>query len=96
MNPAETKSHDPLDPEVEGPGEHDAHLADDDSEEQEMVDCPKCRESIWAMATDCPYCGEMFEGEAWQQEPATPAPFRWALGLALMLLLVWGVWKGLG
>ena len=52
----------------EGPGEHDAHLMDDD--ETETVDCPRCGQAIWAYTQRCDYCGVNFSGEAWQFEIA--------------------------
>ena len=48
----------------EGPGEHDAHLMDDDP--QQTVPCARCGEHVWAYAQRCPNCGVHYSGEAWQ------------------------------
>lgn len=50
----------------EGPGEHDAHLMDDDP--SDTVACAHCGEEIWSYAQRCPQCGTHFRGEAWQFE----------------------------
>ena len=51
--------HDP-----EGPGEHDAHLLDDD--EPDLAPCAACGRTLQALATRCPWCGVAFEGQAWE------------------------------
>lgn len=78
----------------EGPGEHDAHLMDDDLDE--TVPCARCGQDIWAYAQRCPECGVHFSGEAWQFHPAGESPARrshwwYALIVALMILglLAW-------
>ena len=78
----------------EGPGEHDAHLMDDDPSEQ--VPCARCGESIWAYAQRCPACGVYFSGEAWQFQPAGPKAtgrLSWwhvlVVGLIVAALLMW-------
>ena len=48
----------------EGPGEHDAHLMDDNPDQ--MVACARCGDPVWAYAQRCPKCGIHYSGEAWQ------------------------------
>ena len=50
----------------EGPGEHDAHLLDDDLEQ--TVPCARCGAHVWSHTQRCPQCGVHFSGEAWQFE----------------------------
>lgn len=50
----------------EGPGEHDAHLLDDDL--GQTVPCPRCGGQVWEYAQRCPHCGVHFTGEAWEFE----------------------------
>ena len=50
----------------EGPGEHDAHLMDDDLEQ--TVPCARCGEHVWSYTQRCPHCGVHYSGEAWQFE----------------------------
>ncbi len=73
----------------EGPGEHDAHLMDDDLEE--TVPCAHCGREVWAYAQRCPQCGTHFSGEAWQFQyqdggrQKSGRSWRW---LVVVLLLV--------
>ena len=75
----------------EGPGEHDAHLMNED--ESDTVKCVSCGRPIWAEAEQCPKCGVYFAGEAWQQQVAgESAPrvwWRWAAVVALIAFVVW-------
>ena len=56
------------DPHFEGPGEHDAHLLDDDGDD--TTSCPSCGCQVWAFAESCPQCGVIFRGEAWEKKIA--------------------------
>jgi DNA-directed RNA polymerase subunit RPC12/RpoP len=76
----------------EGPGEHDQHLFDSDTEANDYVNCPNCRERILAFAERCPECGHWFtEGEAWQEadEAGFPRSFVYAAGAVVVALLLW-------
>jgi len=81
----------------EGPGEHDAHLMDED--EPDTVKCVSCRRWISAHTEQCPHCGVYFAGEAWQQqiagEAAPRAWWRWAAIVALIAFVVWILSYGL-
>lgn len=50
---------------VEGPGEHDAHLLDHDEGENDTTPCPECGAELLAFADCCYACGAQFEQEAW-------------------------------
>ena len=78
----------------EGPGEHDAHLMDDDL--SETTPCARCGKDIWVYAQRCNHCGVHFSGEAWQfappgeaKAPASGRWWRWVAALAAAALLVW-------
>ena len=82
----------------EGPGEHDAHLMDDDP--GETVPCARCGKPVWTYAQRCQHCGVHFAGEAWQFKPAGEAirhPRRLLLWLiiglcvlAMLMIVVFG------
>jgi DNA-directed RNA polymerase subunit RPC12/RpoP len=76
----------------EGPGAHDEHLLDDDTEHNDYVDCVQCGARILAFAERCPQCGHWFEaGEAWRQEEEAGFP-RWLMitaGLVVVALVLW-------
>ncbi len=79
----------------DGPGEHDAHLMDDDP--TQTVQCPKCGKHIWAYAQQCDHCGVHFQGEAWQFDAATdsstPSGRLWTIIVVLIILaLLWWLW----
>jgi predicted amidophosphoribosyltransferase len=76
------------DPINEGPGEHDAHLMDDDL--SETVTCPRCGDDIWAYSQQCEQCGLHFQGEAWQFDAATnsasPTGRAWQVVVVMIIL----------
>ena len=81
-------AEDEADPEA--PGEHDAHLMDGEQEDAEPdVSCVACGAAIPAYVGECPHCGEVFEGEAWQQEPSAGLP-RWLgpAGIAALIAIL--------
>jgi len=57
-----------LDPDHEGPGEHDAHLIEDDRASVDLCPCPACGCTVNAHARDCHRCGHDFGCEAWQAQ----------------------------
>lgn len=68
----------------EGPGEHDAHLMDEESEN--TLTCPSCGKEVWAEADQCPECGNWFANEVWSNaEGQLPA---WVVILIIVLLVV--------
>lgn len=70
----------------EGPGEHDAHLLDDDA--NDTVPCPRCGRQILAWADRCHRCGEYLGTEAWRaQRPARRAIWVVAAGLVVLAML---------
>ncbi|HEX9832276.1 MAG TPA: hypothetical protein VGA66_04160 [Mycobacterium sp.] len=77
----------------EGPGDHDAHLMDDDP--SETVACAKCGKQIWAYAQRCHHCGVHFSGEAWQFDRQTGAGdgssgwWPWVVAALILALLGW-------
>lgn len=77
----------------EGPGEHDAHLLDDD--EPSLVVCVSCAAMISAHAVRCHHCGANFVGEAWQQQLAGEgAPrvwWRYVAGLLAIIFILWAL-----
>jgi len=77
----------------EGPGEHDNHLLDDDTEQNDYVPCANCGTRILAFAERCPNCGHWFEeGEAWQHAHEEAGFPRWIVvtaGLVIVALLLW-------
>ena len=74
----------------EGPGDHDAHLMDDDTEE--TVACPRCGEHVWAYAQRCDYCGVHYSGEAWQFDSdggtTDSNPWFWPVVVAMLVLAI--------
>ena len=72
----------------EGPGEHDAHLMDDD--ETETVPCPRCGKYVWAYAQQCHHCHVHFSSEAWQFDTANgpSGSARWFWSVVIVLLVV--------
>ncbi len=89
----------PFDDDVdEGPGEHDAHLVDDedaydDDGEAELVPCPACGKMVLATAERCHRCGEHFAREAWLVQPSRQQAV-W--GVAAVLVIVAMLWFVLG
>ncbi len=80
----------------EGPGEHDAHLLRDDS--QDLTPCPACGKYVWAYATRCHHCDAQFTGEAWsvqQQDVEGSHAYRlWLIGVVIMVAsIVWWLWR---
>lgn len=84
-----------LDLDPEGPGEHDAHLLDDDGE-PDLVTCPECGAAVSAYTEICHKCGYAFpSGEAWKNEgvpgrqnPWTPRIVFVCVGGLILLLLI--------
>lgn len=77
----------------EGPGEHDAHLLDDDDDgDEDESPCPACGRMVWAQAQQCPHCGEWFAGEAWERQAAGGKPrptLWWWVAAVLVVVLLW-------
>lgn len=73
----------------EGPGEHDAHLMDDDP--SETVACAKCGRHIWAHAQQCQHCGIHFSGEAWQFDRQADGRglWPWVVAALVIAMLLW-------
>lgn len=70
----------------EGPGEHDAHLMDDD--QTETVVCPRCGKHVWAYSQRCHHCGVHFRGEAWQFDGADVRAHRTGRRWLIVIILV--------
>ena len=74
----------------EGPGEHDAHLMDDDP--TDTVACPRCGKHVWSYSQRCHHCGTHYSGEAWQFDggdvPGRRTGWRWLIVIVLAALLL--------
>jgi ribosomal protein L32 len=77
----------------EGPGEHDHHLLDDDTEANDYVNCAQCGEQILAFAERCPSCGHFFtEGEAWQHAEDEAGLPKWLIGVVALVVIALLLW----
>jgi len=90
---AEEEEHEQGYFDAEGPGSHDSHLLDDDTEQNDYVPCAQCGEQILAFAERCPACGHWFAaGEAWQAASPEAGFPRWVVvtgAIVLVALLMW-------
>ena len=82
----------------EGPGEHDAHLLDDEddaaADERDVVACPACGKYILATAERCHRCGEYFGREAWLVKRSAKHGL-WVVAVILVLIAMFTfLWWG--
>ena len=77
---------------LEGPGDADMDLAEDD--ETPTVACPHCGEAIYDDAPQCPHCGQyVLAGRAGSGRTWWMIMGVLLAGLAMGLYLVFRVWR---
>lgn len=79
----------------EGPGEHDRHLLDDDTGENDTAPCPFCDAELLAVADRCHRCGAAFGEEAWLAHGEGRWPRLW-IAAAVAVLIAFGMWAMMG
>lgn len=69
-----------------GPGEHDAHLMDDDQPFR-TIPCTQCGRPVWDEAERCNHCGHLFPNQAFN-DPSRTRSMAWTILVVVLIVLM--------